>query len=195
MMPWIKLGDLKNKGNKEQLMEKKMLKETVVDDEPKKGKRKQTYLSDIEKWLIATYCIEHKCVMVDRDGKFTRLRMFLTSIMEEINTEKVIDHKITEHHIKTSLEFFNSVVELTKCLPKVPPQESLQEEILKIEVQRKTREADELAKKVETLEQLYANAVIRLENVATQLRDSFRNDAHKNIVRRADAKSSSQERK
>lgn len=145
-----------------------------MHETPMRKKAPSIRLRDDEKWFIATYCIEERLVGADPDGKFTRYRMYLKDIVEEINNSKLIERTINEYHVKDSMGFWRNINELTKIVPKVPIQESVQEEILKIELNKKMQECATQAKRIEMLELLYASTVVKMEDLAKKMQSAFR---------------------
>jgi len=90
--------------------------------------RKQTYLSNKQKWEVASYCIEHRCVIQDIDPKekispdkfypHDLWRVTVTQTVNEINKENIEGMPVLKlHHIKSSVEFFNEICELTGKFP------------------------------------------------------------------------------
>lgn len=91
--------------------------------------RKQTYLTNAQKWEIALYCIENRNVIQDADPKnkkeglpFTLWRVNKSQTAKEINTNPNMGYpEISAHHIETSIGFYNEVCQLIKRWPDPPP--------------------------------------------------------------------------
>lgn len=104
------------------------------------AKKKSIYLTNPQKWEIAKYCIENKCIS-QRDNKaFTYWRVHPKVAAEEINNW-IRDNQydipnVNEYHTKNSVDFYNEICLMTNNLPEIPKQESVQEEMLKIEIQK-----------------------------------------------------------
>lgn len=143
-------------------------------DLTRRKRKPPVFLTEQEKWAIAVYCIENKCVMIDNEGKFTRYRMFFKHIKEEV--ESLIGKQVNEYHIKDSMDFYHTINDIVKLVPHVPLQESVQEDQLKAELQRVMASRDELARRVEALEFLYGKTVMLLEDSAKKMVTLYRTD-------------------
>lgn len=128
----------------------------MKQDAPKARKAK-TYLSETDKWNIAKYCIEHKCVVLDKDGRFLRFRMAIRSICEELNPNWVGNSPLKEWAVKSSMEFYNTVLDLTGKMPDVPVQDTVQDDILKAENAKLSKRVEDLKKAVQTMIMLVSN--------------------------------------
>lgn len=104
------------------------------------SKKKSIYLTNSQKWEIAKYCIENKCVRQNQGKLFNYWRVTPKIAAEEINNwvkqESINIPIVNEYHIKSSIDFYNEICTLTNNLPEIPKNESVQEEILKIEIQK-----------------------------------------------------------
>lgn len=94
-------------------------------------KRKQVYLSNRQKWEIAKWCIENKCVIQDIHAykeaspafiPFTLWRVKKKQACLELNEYLPLQENIeaTDHHLTISVQFYNEVCELTGSHPNVP---------------------------------------------------------------------------
>lgn len=120
-------------------------------DAPKRVRKKAVRLSDAEKWLLAIYCIENKCVNMSKEGKFANFRMFVTQVTREINEKMIVDGVITEAHIKDAMSFYNEILDLTGKMPTVPIQDNVQDDILKAENAKLRDQLDNYKRVIRTL--------------------------------------------
>ena len=142
----------------------------------KKVRKEPVRLTMQEKWEVARYMIESKLVTVDTEGKFTRFRNFEKDILAEINEVELLPGKELSggFHLKDSLEFYHTCCTITNNLPKIPIQDSVQEEMLKIELHKVMRERDELSKTLDNMNCLFAKTVSDLENSAMKMESMYR---------------------
>lgn len=121
-------------------------------------KRKQTYLSNKEKWDVAKWLIENKCVVQDVHAykeaapafiPFTLWRVKKITAITEIN-DAFGAGLITQHHLDQSIAFYNEICELTGNHPNVPPiQDTVEMDMLTAQVKRLENDIKEIAGKYE----------------------------------------------
>ena len=104
-----------------------------LQPKPTRSKAPSIHLTDAQKWAVAKYCIENRGIIQDKDGKFTIYRVGQSQLAKEVSDALF---KINNNHIASSMSFYNIVCELTDNLPMIPAHESVQEEILKIEIEK-----------------------------------------------------------
>lgn len=141
--------------------------------------RPSFFMSDKDKWELAKYLIENKMVALDKDGKFIKYRMFVKDIVEEVNTLEVLgkDRPIKgDHQLRSCMEFYQNMNEFLGNPIRVPVQETVQDDMLKAELAKVMTERDKLHMRVEHLEQLYAKAILRLEDSAKFMTMAFKNE-------------------
>lgn len=111
-------------------------------------KKRSIYLTNQQKWEIAKYCIENKCVRQNNGKLFNFWRVTPKVSAEEVNNwndrEQISFPTVNEYHIKSSVDFYNEVCLMTDNLPEVPKHESVQEEILKIEITKLNQRIEKL---------------------------------------------------
>lgn len=110
-------------------------------EKPKRSKAPSIFLTEQQKWEVATYCIENRGVVQEPNGKFTVYRVGQTQLAKEVSENLF---KVNNSHIVSSMQFYNTVCELTANLPVVPQQESMQEEMLRIEIIKLKTQIDNL---------------------------------------------------
>ena len=137
------------------------------------GKVKKHNLIDEQKWEIAKYCIQTRNVIIGPDGKFSNWRVTQTKSAEEVNTWNEAEimglPKVTAYSCKISLDFYNLVADLTNNLPVVPPQESVQEDMLKIEIEKLNNElriSQEELRKAATVIKGYQDILTQIKKFA-----------------------------
>lgn len=130
------------------------------------SKRTQTYLSNKERWAIATYCIENRCVIQDvhaypKDGPqpafipFTLWRVKKKNVCVEIKND-CDGLKISEHHLNQSIEFYNEVCELTGKYPVIPPiEDTVEKDMLTVENKRLKNDIKEITEEYTKLKTAY----------------------------------------
>lgn len=132
---------------------------------PEMTKRKQVYLSNAQKWEMAKWCIENKCVIQDihaYKGKgpvfipFTLWRVKKIQACKELNAEMGGVPDYTEHHLNISVQFYNEICELTQSHPNVPAiEDTVEMDILTAKVKRQENEIKEIAEKYANLQTAY----------------------------------------
>jgi hypothetical protein len=147
---------------------------TMLQESPRKMRGKAIRLTELEKWTVATYCIENKCVMIDKEGKFTRYRMMMKHIVDEVTS--LLGKKVNDYHIKDSMQFYDTICEITKLMPNIPAQDSAEEEVLKQELQRAQLVNDEMGRRNKALEMLYARTLIGIDEVAKKMERMFKEE-------------------
>ena len=142
----------------------------------KKQRKEPVRLDMFEKWEVAKYMIEQKLVTVDDKGRLTRFRNFEKDIIEEINELEVIPNKKLTggFHLKDSLDFYYVVCTLTNNLPKIPLQDSVQEEMLKVELHKAMNERDELNRTLDAMNYLFAKVASDLDNMSIKMENAYR---------------------
>lgn len=108
-------------------------------------KRKQVYLTNSQKYEIASFCIENRNVIQDIDPRIEiekdKFYPYTIWRVKQSHTAKEFNDKmgamwptISTHHIVASIEFFNEICELTGRLPEPKAvQETVEMDMLKIE--------------------------------------------------------------
>lgn len=131
-------------------------------------KRKQTYLSNTDRWLVATFCIENRCVIQDIDPRaekgpgftpFTLWRVTKKTACEEVNRELKMD--CSSHHLEQSIAFYNEVCVLTQSHPNVPAiQDTVEMDMLTAENKRLKTDIQEITEEFSKLKTTY-NAILK----------------------------------
>ena len=137
-------------------------------DAPKKRQSK-IYITEADKWKIATYCIEHKCVVLDKEGRFSRFRMRVSDICFELNACPFELPKIKEYAVKHSMDFYNIVLDLTGKMPEVPLQDTVQDDILKAENTKLKQRISDLEKLIATLFDHVKVTYARIDGIITKV--------------------------
>lgn len=107
----------------------------------KAPKKTALRLSNSDKWKIATYCIENRCVVQDikiPEHPFTEWRVGFAQTVKEINNSDLnLPEEINVVHVKGAIEFYNEVCILTNKMPVPPPvQDTVREDMLVAELSR-----------------------------------------------------------
>lgn len=133
-----------------------------------KIKRKQTYLSNTDRWVIATFCIENRCVIQDIDLRvekgnkfipFTLWRVTKKTACEEVNRELKLE--CSSHHLDQSVAFYNEVCLLTGSHPVVPPvQDTVEMDMLTAANKRLENDLKEVTNEYQKLQTQY-NALLK----------------------------------
>ena len=111
------------------------------------------HLNEAQMWQIAQYCIEHKGVVQGEDGKWNKFRVSRKLLAEEVskNLFKSETFKLNDYQVGKSVNFFNTVCEITeKYVVSPPAQESVECDILKVEITKLKVEVERLHKENET---------------------------------------------
>lgn len=151
-------------------------------------KRKQLYLSNEEKWEIAKWCIENKCVIQDIHAykeqgpafiPFTLWRVRKNQAKTELNRlikSQNENKEYTEHHLNISVQFYNEICELTGSHPNVPAiEDTVEMDILTAKVKRQENEIKEIAEKYATLQSAY-DAVMKSHGTLFQAMRNIANN-------------------
>ncbi len=149
----------------------------LANNKTSRKKNPAVFLTDHDKWELAKYMIENKLVYLDKEGKFIKFRMFVKGIIEEVKSlDRFKDMNIRDHQLRVALGFYETVNSILGHPISVPIQDSLQEDMLKIELSKVMTERDKLRKQVDNMNQLYAKVVIRLEDDAKYMTMAFTGD-------------------
>lgn len=90
------------------------------------------HLSESQMWDVAKYLIEHKGVVQDEHGDFLKFRVSKKTLGEEVSKE--FNLIIGAYQVEKCIKFHDIICKLVGQKPIVPPpQESVQEDILKTE--------------------------------------------------------------
>lgn len=105
-------------------------------------RKNATHLTEEQMWSVVKYCIEHKGITQDENGDFLKFRVSQKNLVEEISRELFI---ITPHSLTKSIQWHKAICDLFGNKPIAPPpQESVQEDMLKIEVAKLKNEINNL---------------------------------------------------
>lgn len=127
---------------------------------------KAIYLTEAQMWKVAKYCIENKGVSQGPDGKFTNFRVVKGQLAKECSKDLF---NVTPHGIDKSIIFYNTVCELTNNLAIVPPQESVEATMLKIEQEKLNKNIETLEKAVSDLAATNKLLTARISNYQERL--------------------------
>ena len=126
-------------------------------------KRKQTYLSNKEKWEVAKWAIENKCVVQDIHAykdqgpafiPFTLWRVRKNQASKEAG--EALGSNFTDYHMTSAINFYNEICELTGSHPNVPAiQDTVEMDMLKVANKRLENDVKEITAKFSTLKANY----------------------------------------
>lgn len=129
------------------------------------GKSGLIRLTDTQKWEVAKYCIEHKGVVEDptKEKKY-KFRIFQKELAEEISNKLF---KINTNHLGVCMDFYITVCNLTENFPELPKEvkvETVQDDTLKIRIEKLEGELSLLQKKNSQLETEKQSLLVKLYN-------------------------------
>lgn len=139
----------------------------------KPEKRKQTFLSNKQRWELAKYLIERRHIIQNIDPKTMNKYEFVpftiwiakkTYLVKEIKHDLDID--VSPHHIDQAIAFYHEICELTKEYPKVPAiQDTVQMDMLTVENKRLKKDLTEITEQFSKSQQAYD----RVQKTLTEL--------------------------
>lgn len=125
------------------------------------------HLSHAQRWAVAKFCIENKGVTQDSSGKFTIFRVSPSVLLKEwLAQEKTFAASL--HSIKDSVNFYNTICELTNNLPVVPEPDEMNSELeteYKKAIVLLESEKEKLQKTVADQNAIIANLLLNMQEI------------------------------
>ncbi len=144
-----------------------------------KTRKKATFLSDGQKWAVAKWCIENKCVIQDIHAykeaqpsfiPFTLWRVTRKQAIEELYNEQGL--KLTTHHLEQSVNFYNNICELTGSHPNVPAvQDTVEMDMLTAENKRLKNDIKEITDEFTKMKNTYNSILKKYGEMFTAMRE------------------------
>ena len=137
--------------------------ETETEIKPSK-KAHAIRLTLQQKYAIGEYCAQNGAVHTDDKGLFTRYRMTKQAIADEVS-EKLF--KINSYHLDDCLNIFNWVNAKNDIKIEIKPeQETVQIEMLKIEIEKLKNAVDQKQSNYENLLDVVKNLTDKLNSIS-----------------------------
>lgn len=135
-----------------------------------KVRKSAIHLSNSQKWQVATFCIENKCVIPDPTLNEIK---FIWRVKRTQTCKEISEHlfEINENHLDQSINFYLEVCEITKKMPSIPPiQDTVEMDRLTAQNKRLENDIKEITTKFDQMQHERNNCVKKIHEWEVNLK-------------------------